>query len=449
MPNYFYIVEDDTANGYEIYRTLISGGQLQKVTSVTPASGTTQDLEGLATFYNNSGGVRIDAVSEGNDSGNGSTPQGYIVKGVDAGTPAPSRENLTTVGPDTDDRFGNETGADYFNGVLYNLQGNDVSPATAGSRLYSINENTGATTAIGTQKNEFADGLAINSNNGAAFASDFATQDGDINELYKVNLSNGNFTQTMRLVKPNGSNLGVNFDSGLAFDSTGKLYALTENGSIYQITDFTDNDGTAVATLLRTVNPAGPGELEGFAIINEPTTPTAGLVAAKTTTDVVEDRIVGAEGEDLLTGTEGSNSLLGKAGNDILEALGGDDILKGNRGADSLYGGEGLDVLLGGKDSDLLWGGAGNDVLTGDAFLSGIGQDSFVLASGEGVDRITDFQIGEDFLVLTGGLELGNLSIEGSNGNTKIAFADELIAVLNNVNSDDLIASGEQSFIIA
>jgi Ca2+-binding RTX toxin-like protein len=467
MPNYFYVSEDDVTDGdYDIYRFTLANGtvnnsSLQLVNSITPGSSTTQDIEGLATLYraNSSGvvsGVRIDGVSEGNNGGTGSTPQGYIETGVDAGNPAPNTVNLNTTGPAVDDRNGNETGTDYYfnasnlndpnNGKFYNIQSQDAA-SPFNSTLYTINPANGSVSTVGTQTGEFADGLAINSKNGNAFASDFATQDGDGNELYKVNLSNGALTSLV-LKNPNGTNFAnVNFDSGLAFDSTGKLYALTEDGTVYAITNITNTQATIKS--IGTINPAGTGELEGFAIINEPNTPSTGrLAAAEDEGDSSDsDRIVGTTGEDVLSGTTGNDSIYGKAGKDSLEGSEGDDILSGNVDDDNLSGGDGRDILLGGRGSDVLVGGLGQDVLVGDAFAEGTGSDTFVIAAGDGTDRITDFQIGEDLIGLSGGLDFGSLSISQSNGKTKIALGEEVLAVLDRVNADELIAAPD-SFII-
>jgi hypothetical protein len=91
----------------------------------------------LATLYNSTGGVRIDAISEGNDAGVATTLNGYIVTGVDAGSSTPTTIAIdTTPNPaDEDKRFGNEAGGDYYfnasnlndanNGKLFNIQGND------------------------------------------------------------------------------------------------------------------------------------------------------------------------------------------------------------------------------------------------------------------------------------------------------------------------------------
>ena len=85
-------------------------------------------------------------------------------------------------------------------------------------------------------------------------------------------------------------------------------------------------------------------------------------------------------------------------------------MLDGGNGNDQLYGGAGKDTLYGGNGDDTLSGGAGNDVLTG-----GSGADSFVFekTTQNGLDTITDFQVGTDRLVIYGsdyGLAAGALA---------------------------------------
>ena len=75
----------------------------------------------------------------------------------------------------------------------------------------------------------------------------------------------------------------------------------------------------------------------------------------------------------------------------------GDDWLDGQGGADQLFGGLGDDTLIGGAGDDLLSGGWGDDELTG-----GSGADRFVFDSpDDGVDRVTDFSVGDDTLVFS------------------------------------------------
>jgi Ca2+-binding RTX toxin-like protein len=171
---------------------------------------------------------------------------------------------------------------------------------------------------------------------------------------------------------------------------------------------------------------------------------------------------------DALVGTAGSDSLQALAGNDTMSGLEGNDTLIGGTGIDSLIGGAGDDIyevdligdvvvelegdgidlvnvafttagtfvlgahienatvagtlavhLLGnGLDNSLagnagankLDGGAGNDSLRGglgaDTLSGGLGQDSFVFstATARNVDRVMDFVVLDDRIVLDNGI---------------------------------------------
>jgi Tol biopolymer transport system component len=80
-----------------------------------------------------------------------------------------------------------------------------------------------------------------------------------------------------------------------------------------------------------------------------------------------------------LTGNAGNNTLIGTSGNDTLQGKGGQD---------RLIGGDGNDVLIGGKGRDVLTGGPGRD-----RFVYQTPQDRG--------DRITDFTVGEDKMILS------------------------------------------------
>lgn len=105
------------------------------------------------------------------------------------------------------------------------------------------------------------------------------------------------------------------------------------------------------------------------------------------------NRMWGGEGNDRVFGGSGQDSLYGEAGRDILQGGAGADLLEGGDGDDLLFGGNGRDRLLGGAGNDRLNGGLGQDELTG-----GAGSDVFIFTSaatagsGNGADRITDFQ---------------------------------------------------------
>lgn len=165
-----------------------------------------------------------------------------------------------------------------------------------------------------------------------------------------------------------------------------------------------------------------------------------------------DDRLFGLQGEDVLIGGGNNDRLFGGPDNDWLQGDAGIDVLIGGMGADTLYGGEGADVLRGGADNDdlrggngvdrlfggggadrhiggdgddFLRGGAGDDLLKGDAgqdrligdqgadrLFGGEGADVFIFASGDGVDRIDDFEMGLDRIRLSSTLWDGDLTGE-------------------------------------
>ncbi len=81
------------------------------------------------------------------------------------------------------------------------------------------------------------------------------------------------------------------------------------------------------------------------------------------------------------------NQIIGTSGKDKLNGTGGSDIIMGLEGADTLIGGAGDDILVGGLDGDRLTGGKGSDIFVYNSF-------------DDRADRITDFNINEDKLVL-------------------------------------------------
>ena len=111
----------------------------------------------------------------------------------------------------------------------------------------------------------------------------------------------------------------------------------------------------------------------------------------------------------ILRGSRSKDLLWGGDGDDAIFGLDGIDNLYGGYGDDSLDGGSGSDYLRGAAGTDRLWGGSGADVLAG-----GSDMDHFIfrLADGTAPDIIRDFSVGEDQLVLGGGLRVnGNATV--------------------------------------
>lgn len=94
----------------------------------------------------------------------------------------------------------------------------------------------------------------------------------------------------------------------------------------------------------------------------------------------------GFDGNDKIDGKDGNDTIRGDHGNDKLLGGKGDDVVKGGSGHDRINGGSGADKLFGNDGRDTIKTGAGDDVATG-----GRGEDVFVFATGDGADRIKDF----------------------------------------------------------
>lgn len=87
------------------------------------------------------------------------------------------------------------------------------------------------------------------------------------------------------------------------------------------------------------------------------------------------DKFTGGEVKDKAYGGDGKDKLRGDAGNDILKGNGGKDTLRGEQGDDTLTGGKGADSFV----FDFVLGNANHQA---------------------GVDRIKDFEVGKDTIVL-------------------------------------------------
>ena len=125
------------------------------------------------------------------------------------------------------------------------------------------------------------------------------------------------------------------------------------------------------------------------------------------------DRLYASQGNDLLRGGSGRDTLWAGTGDDRLNGGGwndrlhgqrGDDTLAGGHGNDTLFGGPGDDWVRGGKGQDLAWGGTGRDAFAySDEDLinwSSLSGDTETRAAQ--LDRIEDFEIGEDKILLSG-----------------------------------------------
>ena len=105
-----------------------------------------------------------------------------------------------------------------------------------------------------------------------------------------------------------------------------------------------------------------------------------------------------------IVGNDLANSIFGTADDDTIDGAAGKDTIRGGAGNDSLLGGAGNDTIYGGEGSDTLWGGKGNDWLYGNE-----GSNVFIYNSGDGVDRIFDYNARLDTIIVPTG-QVDNVS---------------------------------------
>ena len=176
-----------------------------------------------------------------------------------------------------------------------------------------------------------------------------------------------------------------------------------------------------------------------------------------------DDSLVGGGGNDHLNGNDGADQMAGGAGHDKyfvdtvddkvfedvnkgndrvyasiswtlgdnlerLILLGSDDLsgygneldnrLNGNSGNNLLVGMGGNDKIIGAAGDDELWGLSGSDELFG-----GSGADTFAFVSGDGIDRIADFDVQSDVIRIIGHvLDFEDLSVADSSEGAVVGY---------------------------
>ena len=192
-------------------------------------------------------------------------------------------------------------------------------------------------------------------------------------------------------------------------------------------------------------------------------------------TTIGEAPIVGGDGSDTLFGENGNDTIQGRGGNDLIcggEGLntllgdGGDDLIYGGSQADTIVGGTGNDTIYTSLGNNTVYGGAGNDIIYSgsgsdcakrtdradridagkgnDIIWLGGGQDVVILARGNGVDTINNFQLGQTQIGLSGGLRFEDLAIFQDDSAILIRAGSELLASLSwvqasHINADSFV----------
>jgi Ca2+-binding RTX toxin-like protein len=145
-----------------------------------------------------------------------------------------------------------------------------------------------------------------------------------------------------------------------------------------------------------------------------------------------DDTIWGGVGADRLYGGDGNDVVRGGLGPDLARLGAGDDLFAdtaqgGTLGRDTVHGGSGNDTIRGASGDDVFYGDSGNDMISGgegqDTLSGGSGADDFVFERNGGLDRITDFNLGEDALYLdVPQNNVAGLSIRETGGTLQIGW---------------------------
>ena len=140
------------------------------------------------------------------------------------------------------------------------------------------------------------------------------------------------------------------------------------------------------------------------------------------------DLTIAQDGDDTVISLTRTEDVLA-----VLQNVQADTVTSRNFGeGQTLTGTNEADILIGSDDDDLLDGLLGNDTYTG-----GAGADQFVFALAQGVDTITDFEIGVDQISLGGLTPEGVQFFELSSDTFLLTTNNELIGVVQGVTGLD------------
>nr|MBW4678432.1 M10 family metallopeptidase C-terminal domain-containing protein [Desmonostoc geniculatum HA4340-LM1] len=277
---------------------------------------------------------------------------------------------------------------------------NVIENATGGTGNDTLIGNTLNNNLIGGGGNDQLQGLA--GNDTYSFVANSALGTDTITETTTGGTDTINFS---------GTTVAVNLNLGLTtlqtVNSNLKLI-LSANNVIENATGGTGNDSLTGNTLNNTLIGGDGNDTYSFVAnsalgtdtITETTTGGTDTINFSGTTVAVNLNL----GLTTLQTVNSNLKLILSANNVIENATGGtgNDSLTGNTLNNILIGGDGNDQLQGLEGNDNLQGGNGNDTLTG-----GVGNDKYLFQSNSvfntslGVDYITDFQVGEDQIVLS------------------------------------------------
>ncbi|PHK13106.1 calcium-binding protein, partial [Nostoc linckia] len=306
-------------------------------------------------------------TSVANDNITGTTSNDDLFGGLGNDTLQGGNGNDRLFGEQGDDRLLGDAGND----TLYGGAGNDTYSFVANTALGTdtiIETTTGGTDTI----NFSGTTVAVNVNLGV-------TTSQTVNSNLNLILSANNVIENVTGGTGNDTLTGNTLDNTvIGGGGNDRLQGLTGNDTY----SFVANTALGTDTIIETTT--GGTDTINFS----GTTAAVNVNLGVTTSQTVNSNL----------------NLILSANNVIENATGGagNDILIGNTLNNTLIGGDGNDQLQGLGGNDTLLGGNGNDTLTG-----GIGSDKYLFQSNSvfntslGIDTITDFEVGQDQIVLS------------------------------------------------
>ncbi|PCJ47382.1 MAG: hypothetical protein COA74_11720 [Gammaproteobacteria bacterium] len=215
----------------------------------------------------------------------------------------------------------------------------------------------------------------------------------DINPSITVNLPPFGTTGFQAIVQIGTGSITINqflrsYDPVILALSDGSIFVIQRTGS-----NIFDVEGT--------FNPVGIPQTGGFFSGYSPAEAGYGTWGDDTwTMSSLGSTYRGFGGIDVITGGLGDDIIYGGSGLDTLNGEAGNDTIYGGDDTDTINGGTGTNTIYGGLGGDIFHVGLGTDEITG-----GEGADIYIIdatPSGSGSLTITDFDITEDRIDLTG-----------------------------------------------
>ena len=312
-------------------------------------------------------------------------------------------------------------------------------------------------TYLGGSADDIGNGVTVDSGNnvyvvGVTTSTNFPTNNaiqsvsggGEDAFVTKINSSGSALVDSTYL---GGS--GNDYGRAIAVDTFGAVYVAGDTTSTnfpivnpLQVAKKGDDYDIFIAKLI-------PGEPQVKIIDNNPA-----VIITPINTSAMEgggNSIIGTNDNDTFTAGSNNDFMSARRGNDLFDGGWGNDTIYGGKDNDTLLGNSNDDILFGNLGNDLLNGGDGNDFLSGglgdDTLIGGLGSDRFLLSTNSGIDIISDFEVGQDLLVLGSGLTFSQLLITQENTSTLISLSatGEILASLNGMTASAINATNFNS----